>query len=206
MHRRITTDEEIVDYATEHSRWSDPCLIEQAAAQSTRRFLAMAHGIPFTEQPVKTPCLLFDGRSDTYPRVVDWSHPNADSRGKVRLSVWMWTHWNGPLQPGQQVLHGCFQKSCWAPEHLRADSHRANMNDDDRHRECCTKGHQFTPENTRWTWHDKAFGADGLPNLRRRCLECHQLLIGRTYHPRNRDECLANPPERVRMIMQKRRG
>jgi hypothetical protein len=59
----------------------------------------------------------------------------------------------GPIPEGMTVDHvharGCRHKHCGNPAHLEAVTLPENIRRAAEARDCCTKGHEYTPENTR---------------------------------------------------------
>jgi hypothetical protein len=68
-----------------------------------------------------------------------------------------WTIWSGPIPDGLQVLHHCDNRRCVRPDHLYLGTVADNMRDAVQRQRVrsfgithCVKGHEFTPENTRY--------------------------------------------------------
>jgi hypothetical protein len=81
--------------------------------------------------------------------------------------------WVGPIPVGTEIDHvhanGCRYRDCIEPSHLEAVSHLENLR---RRRNAvppthCPKGHEFTPENTRYQ------SRKDRSNPARRCRQCH---------------------------------
>lgn len=44
-----------------------------------------------------------------------------------RATRFIWTHMNGAIPEGQQILHACDNRLCVRPDHLHLGSHKENM-------------------------------------------------------------------------------
>lgn len=88
-------------------------------------------------------------------------------------------HYNTKIQKGLDLDHLCFTPSCVNPEHLEPVTHRENclrghgwgaINARKTH---CSKGHEFTVENT---WRDPK------DSNKRHCKECNRLRANDHYY------------------------
>lgn len=76
-------------------------------------------------------------------------------RGRVHRLVY--EHYNGPVPEGMDVCHTCDTRACIEPSHLWVGTRKQNMEDclakkrhDSMKRTHCPRGHEYTPETTRW--------------------------------------------------------
>lgn len=51
------------------------------------------------------------------------------SKHRTSAHRWSWSHQNGPIPLGGQILHKCNNPSCVNPEHLKLGDHLDNMKD-----------------------------------------------------------------------------
>lgn len=96
-------------------------------------------------------------------------------RGRVHRLVY--EHFHGPIPDGYDVCHSCDTRACIEPSHLWAGSRKENMEDcvkkgrhDSLRRTHCPRGHEYTPENTRWKKPNK-----WRPAGARECVTCNRL-------------------------------
>lgn len=69
----------------------------------------------------------------------------------VRAHKWIWEQFNGPIAGGLELDHKCRIRHCVNPAHLQPVTHLENMRRGFwASRTHCSKGHEFTPKNTRW--------------------------------------------------------
>ena len=99
-------------------------------------------------------CLVWPGQRDKdgYGRIQDGDEPLSTHRTAWELR-------NRPLEPGEMVLHRCDNPPCCNPDHLFVGSNADNVADMaakgrdnwgwQKRKTHCSKGHPFTPENTR---------------------------------------------------------
>ncbi len=73
---------------------------------------------------------------------------------RLRMAhVVSWEHFVGPLQPGLEIDRLCFNTVCWNPFHLEPVTHSENVRRSrifNRTKTHCPKGHEYSPENTRF--------------------------------------------------------
>jgi len=141
-------------------RWSESVTDDEYRA----RLKAKCRIEPFTG------CWLYQGFVHKPPN----SYGDMSYRGvNTRVHRLAYVLWKGPIPEGLDVCHTCDVKHCCNPEHLWADTAKANMQDAARkmiwsrqHQTHCKSGHEFTPENT--------YRSPATPN-KRRCRECDRL-------------------------------
>ena len=112
-----------------------------------------------TQQP-DSDCWIFNGALDTdgYGQVHAGSRKGGTTLRAHRLA---WEDANGRLVPtGMRVLHSCDVRACCNPAHLFLGSQQDNVTDMvqkgrfkgraylNAHKTHCSRGHEYTPENT----------------------------------------------------------
>lgn len=60
-----------------------------------------------------------------------------------------WDVFYGEVPKGLEIDHGCRNRLCISPLHLRLMTHRENVGRAVEWRTHCVRGHEYTPENTR---------------------------------------------------------
>lgn len=114
-------------------------------------------------------CWIWDGWCD--PRT-GYGQVGLDGRTWAFHRL-MYTIFKGDIPKGMKVLHACDRPPCGNPAHLRLGSQQDNLEDmrqKGRHwrakANTCRRGHEYTPENTRYY--------PSAPT-RRNCLTCSKL-------------------------------
>lgn len=86
------------------------------------------------------------------------SHNGYPQLGGWRLNRLSYLMFNGNLEQGKEILHTCDNRSCTNPNHLKQDTHQANMQDCSNKgrnpmqaKTHCPQGHEYIEENTRNT-------------------------------------------------------
>jgi hypothetical protein len=64
-------------------------------------------------------------------------------------------------------IRECKNKNCWNIDHLYEGNQQDNMNDREANTTHCSKGHEYTVENT-YLWHDREAN-----KFRKNCRTCH---------------------------------
>lgn len=92
-------------------------------------------------------------------------------RGSVYAHRFAYELERGPIPDGKQIDHLCRNHSCANPTHLEAVTSATNTlrgigpTATNARKTHCRRGHEFTPENTRWQGGDRHY---------RVCRECHR--------------------------------
>lgn len=74
----------------------------------------------------------------------------------------------GPIPEGLELDHVCRVTACVRPDHLEPVTHQENMaRGHYGRRDCCKRGHLFTPENTRWVESGRRCRKCAVENTRR---------------------------------------
>lgn len=118
--------------------------------------------------PMKTTAeskLLAGSRVDTETSCMLWTRcldkcgygkfRSSDMRGETLVHRAAFKLWCGEIPDGMEIDHICKTRNCINPKHLRAVTHAQNIATGDyktNHRNAvksrCSRGHEFTPENT----------------------------------------------------------
>lgn len=139
-------------------------------------------------------CILWEGRT------------NADGYGLITRTLAhraAWEEAHGTIPDGNVIHHDCGEKRCVNVEHLRCLTHREHnrlhnngsaWHERQRAKTHCSKGHEYTPENT---------ARDKLG--KRYCRECARLYSAE-YYQRNRERLLPQMRERTRRWNERRKA
>lgn len=121
-----------------------------------------------------TPCWLWHGatRNGGYGYLNVPKEPGGSIREgrKISAHILMYEHVKGPIPEGLELDHLCRVKNCVNPDHLEAVTHAENVRRGEAGlhnpvKECCPKGHPYTPENTQIIKDPRGDY--------RRCKQCH---------------------------------
>jgi hypothetical protein len=156
-----------------------PCAIEDCAKPRKYRELCDTHyhrrwKTGTTDLPARpTPEDRFWRKVDAAGVCWEWT-AGVDRHGYGRFSGtaayrWAYRHLVGPIEPGLELDHLCRNPACVNPDHLEPVTHRVNvlrgMGPSARRarQTACSRGHEFTPENT-YRWRNHRF-----------CVECRRM-------------------------------
>jgi hypothetical protein len=90
----------------------------------------------------------------------------VSTRRIIGVHVYMYEKHVGPIPPGCLLHHTCETKRCCNYHHLEPVSRKRHG---ELHRKThCKNGHEFTPQNTRWTTSKEG-------KIRRSCRACHRM-------------------------------